>query len=300
MMRAALVLTVALWVVAARDASAQSCVKTCAAGAARDARGCCLGVKPAPIKPAPVKPAPVKPAPVKPKVVTPTGPLSCPDGEHASAGHCCRSDWEWQAATKRCACSAARCSKDADKDGISDGDDLCPAAPEDADGFEDQDGCPDPDNDQDRILDAVDKCPSEPENYNGLEDEDGCPDRGRVVVTETTLTIIDHVYFTSRSTTLTPTATQVLDAVVATLQGNPDITSLGIQGHSDRAEPNGVELSQQRADAVRSYLVEHGVAPGRLFAQGVAATSPAGRGRSRAAQAKNRRVEFIIAKRADP
>ena len=69
---------------------------------------------------------------------------------------------------------------DNDKDGILDVDDLCPNDPEDKDGFEDEDGCPDPDNDKDRILDVNDKCPNEPETYNGFEDEDGCPDKGRV------------------------------------------------------------------------------------------------------------------------
>jgi outer membrane protein OmpA-like peptidoglycan-associated protein len=54
--------------------------------------------------------------------------------------------------------------------------DRCPLKPEDPDGWEDQDGCPDLDNDGDGILDAVDRCPNAPETWNGHEDEDGCPD----------------------------------------------------------------------------------------------------------------------------
>ena len=65
---------------------------------------------------------------------------------------------------------------DSDHDGVPDARDRCPNQPEDRDGFEDDDGCPDPDNDHDRILDAKDQCPNEPESYNGFEDEDGCPD----------------------------------------------------------------------------------------------------------------------------
>ena len=65
---------------------------------------------------------------------------------------------------------------DRDLDGIPDSRDLCPDLPEDKDGFEDEDGCPDPDNDKDGIPDAQDKCPNEPETFNGFEDEDGCPD----------------------------------------------------------------------------------------------------------------------------
>ncbi|HEY2730529.1 MAG TPA: OmpA family protein, partial [Polyangia bacterium] len=66
---------------------------------------------------------------------------------------------------------------DRDHDGIPDATDKCPDEPEDRDGFQDADGCPDPDNDKDGIPDLKDKCPSEPETKNGYKDEDGCPDK---------------------------------------------------------------------------------------------------------------------------
>lgn len=65
---------------------------------------------------------------------------------------------------------------DNDGDGIDDHLDNCPLVPEDLDGFEDEDGCPDPDNDGDGIEDSVDKCPNEPEDFDGFEDQDGCPE----------------------------------------------------------------------------------------------------------------------------
>jgi outer membrane protein OmpA-like peptidoglycan-associated protein len=65
---------------------------------------------------------------------------------------------------------------DRDGDGIPDELDACPDEPEDRDGFQDEDGCPDPDNDGDGIPDAKDKCPNEPEDRDGFQDEDGCPD----------------------------------------------------------------------------------------------------------------------------
>jgi hypothetical protein len=62
-------------------------------------------------------------------------------------------------------------SPDRDGDGIVDNLDKCPDDPEDHDGFEDDDGCPDPDNDKDGVLDVDDKCPNNPGNVsNG-----GCP-----------------------------------------------------------------------------------------------------------------------------
>lgn len=66
--------------------------------------------------------------------------------------------------------------KDTDKDGIYDSDDPCPDDPEDIDGYEDNDGCPDYDNDSDGIPDKKDKCPNQKEDYDGFMDDDGCPD----------------------------------------------------------------------------------------------------------------------------
>ncbi len=66
--------------------------------------------------------------------------------------------------------------RDRDHDGIYDTDDKCPDQPEDRDGFQDEDGCPDPDNDGDGIPDVKDKCPNEPEDVDDFQDADGCPD----------------------------------------------------------------------------------------------------------------------------
>jgi outer membrane protein OmpA-like peptidoglycan-associated protein len=65
---------------------------------------------------------------------------------------------------------------DSDADGVLDRYDGCLREPEDRDGFEDADGCPDPDNDGDRIPDAKDACRDEPETMDGFDDADGCPD----------------------------------------------------------------------------------------------------------------------------
>jgi outer membrane protein OmpA-like peptidoglycan-associated protein/outer membrane protein W len=65
---------------------------------------------------------------------------------------------------------------DNDDDGIPDYLDQCPNEMEDLDGFEDDDGCPDLDNDNDSITDKEDKCPNEPEDFDGIEDDDGCPE----------------------------------------------------------------------------------------------------------------------------
>jgi outer membrane protein OmpA-like peptidoglycan-associated protein len=62
-------------------------------------------------------------------------------------------------------------AKDTDGDGIPDDIDRCPLDPEDKDGFQDEDGCPDPDNDGDGIVDRADSCPNDP----GPLENRGCP-----------------------------------------------------------------------------------------------------------------------------
>ncbi|MBI5508122.1 MAG: OmpA family protein [Deltaproteobacteria bacterium] len=71
---------------------------------------------------------------------------------------------------------AYRLSFDRDGDGVADRVDLCPDEPEDQDGFEDQDGCPDLDNDKDGIADDADGCPDAAEDRDHFQDDDGCPD----------------------------------------------------------------------------------------------------------------------------
>ena len=70
--------------------------------------------------------------------------------------------------------AAAPGRNDKDGDGIPDSVDNCPDEPEDKDGFQDEDGCPDLDNDGDGIPDAEDQCPNEPEDKDGFKDGDGC------------------------------------------------------------------------------------------------------------------------------
>ncbi len=198
---------------------------------------------------------------------------------------------------------------DNDQDGILDVDDLCPDQPEDKDGFEDADGCPDPDNDHDRILDKDDACPRRDgetskqtaETYNGVDDTDGCPDRGRVVVTDTKIEILDKIYFEYDSDVIQKRSFGILDAILATLQGNPDIQLVEIQGHSDErgSDSYNLDLSGRRAASVRRYLVEHGVTAERLQSQGYGETQPIAQGHNEAAWSKNRRVEFLILKRAN-
>jgi OmpA-OmpF porin, OOP family len=190
---------------------------------------------------------------------------------------------------------------DNDKDGILDVNDLCPNDPEDKDGFEDADGCPDPDNDKDRILDVNDKCPNEPETYNGFEDEDGCPDKGRVIIRKGKLEILDKIYFETDKDEIKAISFPLLDAIAATIKGNPQLQLLEIQGHADERgdDAHNLDLTERRAQSVRRALEERNVEPGRLKAHGYGETKPICTQHNEDCWSQNRRVEFIILKRAD-
>ncbi len=66
--------------------------------------------------------------------------------------------------------------RDSDGDRIQNAKDKCPLIPEDYDGAQDDDGCPDDDNDGDRRPDTEDKCPNQSEDIDGFDDDDGCPE----------------------------------------------------------------------------------------------------------------------------
>ena len=185
---------------------------------------------------------------------------------------------------------------DRDGDGILDAVDQCPDDPEDRDNFEDEEGCPDPDNDQDRILDVDDTCPNDPETYNGTDDEDGCPDQGRVLVEADQIVILDKIYFETDSAVIQERSFPIIDAVAATLQGNPQIRKIEIQGHADERAPDdyNIRLTRDRAASVVDALVQRGVERARVRSAGYGERCPVDPRHNDQAWDRNRRVEFKI------
>jgi outer membrane protein OmpA-like peptidoglycan-associated protein len=184
---------------------------------------------------------------------------------------------------------------DNDKDGILDVNDDCPNKPEDMDGFEDRDGCPDLDNDQDGILDTKDDCPNEAETMNGFKDTDGCPDKKpEILFEEDAPIVLDGVNFATGSSELLEGSKLVLNKVVQTLIDYPEM-QLAISGHTDNrgAKEMNMRLSLARAKSVRQYLINQGVQPGRLTAEGFAFDRPIATNQTAEGRLKNRRIEFL-------
>lgn len=183
--------------------------------------------------------------------------------------------------------------KDNDGDEIADADDQCPDEAEDLDQFKDEDGCPEPDNDLDGVLDDDDVCPVEP----GLPEDNGCPPKETKAVLEgNAIKILDKVFFETGKATIKQESFGLLDQVALVLRTNPQVTKIEIAGHTDSRgnDDANMKLSQERAESVAKYLTDKGIASERLVAKGYGETKPLEDGRSRAALAKNRRVEFNI------
>ena len=184
--------------------------------------------------------------------------------------------------------------KDTDGDGIPDSIDKCPNEPEDKDGFQDEDGCPDPDNDGDGILDVNDKCPNEPETFNGYQDSDGCPDEVPAALKKFT-GVIQGINFATDSAKITKGSHKVLDKAVQVLVDYPDVR-MEVGGHTDNVgkEEYNKELSQKRAESVKEYLVGKGISSDRLTAVGYGMEKPLTSNKTKADKAKNRRTEFTL------
>jgi outer membrane protein OmpA-like peptidoglycan-associated protein len=186
---------------------------------------------------------------------------------------------------------------DFDGDQTPDAADRCPMSAEDADGFEDEDGCPEPDNDADGIPDAKDKCPFAAETINGVRDDDGCPDKGasKVSIEGEHVVIKGVILFTPGSAKLTGASMPLLKQVAATLNAAKSLT-VEVQGHTDDvgSAAKNIRLSKQRADAIRAVLIKGGVAANRLIANGYGPTRPVASNKTAKGREKNRRVEFLI------
>jgi len=184
--------------------------------------------------------------------------------------------------------------KDRDGDGIDNEHDKCPDEAEDKDGFEDEDGCPEPDNDKDGILDDVDECPETAEEVGG--DGDGCPDKGRVIVEDGKVIVIGKVQFDHGSANIAKKSDPLIDDMAHVLKEHPEIKRVRIEGHTDNTGPSEVndKLSKARAESVKAALVKRGIAANRLETEGYGSSKPMSPNDTPVGRARNRRVEFKV------
>jgi len=176
---------------------------------------------------------------------------------------------------------------DGDGDGVADPDDACPEAAGPAPA-----GCPDVDGDGIEVPD--DRCADAPETFNGFADADGCPDELPAEVQRFS-GVITGIRFDTTRAVIRPESRPTLDQAVAVLAAYPDLR-LEIVGHTDDRGPRerNLELSRARADAVRAYLVDHGIAGDRVTTRGAGPDEPIADNKSADGRAANRRIEFRV------
>ena len=182
---------------------------------------------------------------------------------------------------------------DSDGDGVPDSRDRCPAQPAPT-----ADGCPAPivpaappkDTDGDGIDDAKDECPG---TLEGLQvDANGCVN---VTAASPQQVVLKGVTFVTGSAQLTPDAKVVLDEAYAALAGQANLR-VELGGHTDSVGSDALNqsLSQRRAESVRKYLVDKGIAADRLSAKGYGESQPIADNKTKEGRQENRRVVFKI------
>lgn len=173
---------------------------------------------------------------------------------------------------------------DTDGDGIMDSEDNCPNVK----GPAENKGCPDTDGDG--ILDQEDKCPT----VAGVAANNGCPE-----IKEETKEIfrqaLKGIQFESGKDIIKTKSYGILKNVAKIMQDNPSY-KLRIDGHTDAQgdDAKNMQLSKDRAAAVKKFLTDNDVDGSRLSAFGYGETKPKATNDTAAGRAENRRVEFTV------
>jgi OmpA-OmpF porin, OOP family len=168
------------------------------------------------------------------------------------------------------------------------------------------------DTDRDTIDDPHDRCPTVPENFNGIEDTDGCPEPDHDVIVdhqpdpltlEQVITLPAPIEFEFDTAIMLPGAETYLLQVLQVLKQHPEVRKLEIQGHtsSEGGPEYNLRLSNDRATAVYNWLVQRGIEPTRLVPHGYGLTQPLAPNDSEPNRQRNRRVQFrLLEKDPDP
>ena len=109
--------------------------------------------------------------------------------------------------------------------------------------------------------------------------------------------ILDNVYFDTGKSTLKPTSNKALNDLVEVLKLKSNMF-IEIQGHTDNVgtEESNLKLSQDRADAVKKYLVNKGIVSDRITSIGYGQSVPIADNNTEEGKAKNRRTSLKVIK----
>lgn len=104
------------------------------------------------------------------------------------------------------------------------------------------------------------------------------------------------INFPTASAQIPPESTAFLDKAAVAIKAAPAGTLIEIDGNTDNTgdPPSNLALSQQRANAVRDYLVQRGVDTSTLTTRGNGDTKPVTSNDTEEGRFRNRRIEFIV------
>jgi OOP family OmpA-OmpF porin len=107
--------------------------------------------------------------------------------------------------------------------------------------------------------------------------------------------VLKNVNFDFAKSTLQASSNAELMKVVAFMKANPSYR-IALSGHTDNIgnKSSNLLLSQNRAAAVKAYLVAKGIAANRIETAGYGSSKPVASNSTDAGRAKNRRVEFVV------
>ncbi len=122
------------------------------------------------------------------------------------------------------------------------------------------------------------------------------PSRPQAALSAKAIVIKRQVQFVTSSADIRPESNALMAEIADVLLRNPQVQHLEIQGHTDDVGNDGVneELSQRRAEAVRTWLIAAGVAANRMTAVGYGSNRPLLPNITDANRSKNRRVAFQV------
>lgn len=154
------------------------------------------------------------------------------------------------------------------------------------------------------VYDPVETASAEGEECGLKSGEPACVEKTELVqVDEETkrIEILDIVHFDTASARIQERSYELLNQVAQVLENNPHLTSIRVEGHTDSQGSHrfNIQLSQDRAESVRNYLIERGIAPERLTTAGYGPDRPVADNTTAAGRAENRRVEFHIEEGAE-
>lgn len=126
-------------------------------------------------------------------------------------------------------------------------------------------------------------------------------DASLVTLTDRAILIHEKVHFETDKAIIKPESYGLLSQVARVMIEHPEILTVSVEGHADErgSDSHNLDLSTRRARAVLEFLVKAGVSAQRLESRGFGESRPIAEGSDEEAWAKNRRVEFVITRRAD-